>query len=135
VQLTGDRLIASASDLVNFLECQHLSGLDLRVATGRQVIEATRSETVDLVAGKGDEHEAAHLLSLRAQGLNVVEIPDAWDGLPSLYAAAEATRDAMLAGADVVYQAALVHGDWRGFADFLDPGSAVSGHTAVILGL
>jgi hypothetical protein len=33
VQLTGNGLIASASDLVNFLECQHLSGLDLRVAT------------------------------------------------------------------------------------------------------
>jgi predicted RecB family nuclease len=84
------------------------------------VIDATRSETVDLVAGKGDEHEAAHLLSLGAQGLNVIEIPGAWDGLPSLYAVADATRDAMLAGADVVYQAALVHGDWRGFADFLE---------------
>ena len=29
-------------------------------------------------------------------------------------------RDAMLTGADVIYQAALVDGNWRGFADFLE---------------
>jgi predicted RecB family nuclease len=120
VQLTGGRLIVSESDLVNFLEGPHLPALDLRVATGREVIETTRSDSADLVARKGDEHEAAHLLCLKARGLNVVEIPDPKAGLPSLYAAAEATRHAMLAGADVIYQAALVHGDWRGFADFLE---------------
>ena len=117
MQLTGDRLILSASDLVNYVECPHLSALDLRVATGVAVIETTRSDTADLVAGKGDEHEAAHLRSLRAGGLDVIEIPDARG---SLLAAAEATRDAMRTGADVVYQAALVDGDWRGFADFLE---------------
>jgi uncharacterized protein len=120
VQVTEGRLILSASDLVNYSECPHLSGTDLRVARGLQVIEKTRSDTTDLVAGKGNEHEAAYLRSLRDQGVSIVEIPEADYGLPGLHAAAEATLEAMRSGADVVYQAGLVDGDWRGFADFLE---------------
>ena len=120
MQRIDERLILSASDLVNYSECPHLSATDLHVAHGLQVIDETRSDTTDLVTGKGNEHEAAYLRSLKAQGVRLVEISAAERGLPGLHAAATATRAAMLSGADVVYQAALVDGDWRGFADFLE---------------
>ena len=40
MQLIEDRLRLSASDLVAFLECEHLSALDLRVARGIEAIRA-----------------------------------------------------------------------------------------------
>ena len=40
----------------------------------------------------------------------VVTIANDWD----LEVAAHATEDAMRAGADVIYQACFVAGDWRG---------------------
>lgn len=61
MQHTDGRLLLSASDLVAFLECEHLSALDLRVARGVETIERTRTDSTDLVARKGDEHERAFL--------------------------------------------------------------------------
>ena len=119
MQLTDDKLLLSASDLVAFLECEHLSSLDLRVARGIEVIEQTRTDSTDLVARKGDEHERAFLSSLE-QRLNVVVIPSIFDGVVSEREALERTEAAMRAGAEVIYQAALADGDWRGFADFLE---------------
>ncbi len=121
MQLTSDhRLRLSASDLVAFLECEHLSALDLRVARGLEAIDAKRTDSAELVARKGDEHEQAFLGSLIAQGLDVVVVPSVFDGATTLSAAVEATEAAMRAGAEVIYQGALVDGDWRGFADFLE---------------
>jgi predicted RecB family nuclease len=131
VQLVGDRLLLAASDLTNYLECAHLTYLDLEVATGRLELEETRTDAGDLVARKGHEHEAAHLSRLEAQGRQVVEIvtepgregsngadPRTLEGLRD---GAERTLDAMRAGAEVIYQAVLFDGErWRGYADFLE---------------
>jgi len=35
MQLLDQHLLLSASDLINFLECEHLTALDLEVAHGR----------------------------------------------------------------------------------------------------
>jgi len=51
-----DHLFLSASDLVNFLECEHLTHLDLEVATGRLALERTRTDSTELIAAKGAEH-------------------------------------------------------------------------------
>jgi len=51
-----------------------------------------------------------------SENTGVTTIPNDWD----LDAAARATEDAMLAGADVIYQACFVDGGWRGFADFVE---------------
>jgi predicted RecB family nuclease len=120
VQLVDDRLILSASDLINHLECAHLTHLDLGVATGALALEVTRTDAADLVARKGDEHELAYLESLRAAGREVVEI--AGDpGLDGLRRGAERTLEAMRAGAEVIYQGVLFDGvRWRGYADFLE---------------
>jgi uncharacterized protein len=120
MQLTADhRLRLSASDLVAFLECDHLSALDLRVARGLEVIEAKRTDSAELVARKGDEHEQAFLGSLIEQRLDVVVVPSVFDSTTTLEEAVEATNAAMRDGAEVIYQGALADGDWRGFADFL----------------
>ena len=120
MQLSGERLILSPSDLINHLECRHLTHLDLEVAEGRLDLIPTRTDTGDLVARKGGEHERAYLESLRATGREVVEIAND-PGLPQLLRGAEQTLDAMRGGAEVIYQAVLFDGDrWRGYADFLE---------------
>jgi uncharacterized protein len=55
---------------------------------------------------------------MRAAGRQVVDVigADRWD----FETAARATVDAMRAGAQIIYQATFVLGDWRGRADFLE---------------
>ena len=69
---------------------------------------------------KGNEHEAAHLASLEAQGLRVLRLKtyddEGFDADEARRATEEAIRSAE---ADVIYQAYLTDGTWRGFADFL----------------
>src|SRR5262249_11705652 len=120
VQQLDGQLLLSASDLVAFLECEHLSSLDLRVASGRERIEQTRTDSTDLVARKGTEHERRFLESLIARHREVVPISSALDGAASTREAADQTEAAMRAGAEVIYQAALADGAWRGYADFLE---------------
>jgi uncharacterized protein len=120
MQLVDEKLLLSASDLVAFLECEHLSALDLRVARGTELIEPTRTDSTELVARKGDEHERAHLLELLARELRVVTVPSVIDSAVSEREALTQTEAALSAGADVVYQGALSDGNWRGFADFLE---------------
>ena len=120
MQLTDRGLLLSASDLVAFLECEHLSSLDLRVVRGIETIEPTRTDSTDLVARKGDERERAFLDSLIEQRLDVIVVPSMFEDAASESEALEQTEAAMRDGAEVIYQAALADGDWRGFADFLE---------------
>ncbi len=72
-----------------------------------------------LLRRKGEEHEARYLAELHANGRTVIDgfdVADKWD----FDAGARITADAMRAGADVIYQATFVDGDWRGRADFLE---------------
>jgi uncharacterized protein len=115
-QQNGD-IHFSPSDLNAFLECEHLTQLDLAVA--RHEIERPTDENpqAELVRRKGDEHEAAYLAELISAGREVVTIAFAdfdFEG------AARATAEAMRAGADVIYQACFVDAEWRGFADFVE---------------
>ena len=115
MQLTGDNLLFSATDLINFLECEHLTWLDLEATHQRLTAEPKRADAAKLVARKGREHERRYLEGLRAEGNGLVEIPDA---APAV--AIEATLQAMRSGAEVIHQAALRDGLWRGYADFLE---------------
>ncbi len=74
MQLVDGQLIFSATDLINHLECPHLTQLDIEVARGQLELAETRSDTTELVARKGDEHERAYLEQLIADGHEVVEI-------------------------------------------------------------
>lgn len=120
MQRVHDQLILSASDLINFLECEHLTWLDLRHVSGDLPFEPKRPDTTSLVARKGDEHERRYLATLRdAHGDGLVEIAES-KGAEALAAAAEQTRDAMASGAPVIFQATFLQDGWRGHADFLE---------------
>jgi predicted RecB family nuclease len=127
MQETTGGLLLSATDLVAFLECEHLSALDLRVARGIETIERTRTDSTELLARKGIEHERRYLDSLIASGLDVVTVPASLDGARGAQAAVAETEAAMRAGAQVIYQAALAQGEWRGYADFLERVAIPSG--------
>jgi uncharacterized protein len=118
MQVHGDRLVLSPSDLNDHVECPHLTTLSLAVARGIQRRPHLPHDHGDLLRRKGEEHEAAYLDAMRRQGRHVVDAvgADRWD----FDASARTTIEAMRAGADVIYQATFVLGDWRGRADFLE---------------
>ncbi|MFZ5852781.1 MAG: TM0106 family RecB-like putative nuclease [Actinomycetota bacterium] len=112
------RLVVSASDLVSWLACRHLTGLERQVAWG-ELARPTQEGLDNTAARRGDEHEAALLAEMRAAGRSVVDI-GAVGSHADLVAAQERTVRAMRAGVDVVYQAAFFDGTWRAHADFLE---------------
>src|ERR1700730_6726820 len=115
MQILAGKVLLSASDLVNFLCCKHASFLDLRDLTDPVVISERDAATV-LIFEKGIEHEKRHLASLKARGLDVVEVPGEGFDLAERTAL---TREEMRAGAEGIYQPALVVPPWLGYADFL----------------
>src|SRR6266481_5316171 len=69
------QLILSATDLINFLECGHLTWLDLQRTCGKLPAKPKRPDTAELLAAKGEEHELAYLHRLKAEhGEALVEI-------------------------------------------------------------
>lgn len=118
MQALNGRLVLSPSDLNDYVECPHLTTLALEVARGTLERPFVLNEHGDLLRRKGEQHEKAHLDRLRADGRRVVDVvgADTWD----FEGSARATEKAMREGAEVIYQATFVLGDWRGRADFLE---------------
>ena len=116
MQRIGDAIVYSPSDLNHFLECEHLTQLDLARAPG--TMRHARDAHADLLASKGLEHECAWLERFRAEGRHIVEI-DAPSGDRNWAGDANRTLEAMRAGADVIYQGVLVEEEWHGISDFL----------------
>ena len=108
----------SASDLVRFTACSHAVRLDRAWLRGEEdLVPADDSEDAVLLQRHGNEHETAHLQHLEAEGKRVVRIET--EGV-SFDDAVHATRQALAAGPDIVYQGALEGGMWGGFSDFLE---------------
>jgi predicted RecB family nuclease len=116
MQILAGKLLLSATDLVNFLGCKHASFLDLRDLTNPVEMPGRDAATI-LIFEKGIEHEKRNLASLQARGVDVVEVPGEGFELAERTAL---TRKVMRAGAEVIYQAALVVSPWLGYADFLE---------------
>lgn len=102
VRVTGGSLRLSASDVSNFLACQHLTGLDVRVARGLLNPPGDFDLGFQELVRRGEEHERAVLEQFRSRGLQVAAIPED----PGADAAA-ATAAAMNSAADVIYQGTL----------------------------
>jgi uncharacterized protein len=109
-------LILSPSDLNNFLECEHLTGLDLTVAEGELARTVAENGQAQLIRRKGEEHERAFLASLLAAGTSVFAV----DHTEGWTKAAAATQEAMRDGVEVIYQAAFASEGWLGSADFVE---------------
>jgi predicted RecB family nuclease len=110
---TPEALVRAPTDLSNYLSCRHQTALDLRAARGELERPVRNDAFVQDLRERGLEHERAYLERLRAQGRTIAGAEE------GLMLTIEATRTAMRQGVDVIYQAALEHGDWSGRADFL----------------
>ena len=116
MQRLDSTIFFSPSDLNHFVECEHLTSLDLLAIDGRG-IEKEKDPQAEIIRAKGFEHEQAWLQHLREQGRQVVEI--AREGEVDWEADADSTERAMRDGAEVIYQGVFVDAPWRGIADFL----------------
>jgi predicted RecB family nuclease len=120
VQRVEGGFIYSASDLNNDLECRRLTWLENKLAVG----ELRRPEpgaAVELIAEKGNAHEARYLAALRARhGSAMIVFEERVENTRAAMAAADAqTFDAMAGGAPIIYQATFFDGTFLGRADFL----------------
>ena len=106
----------SATDIANFLACQHIATLK-RAEERKEVTKPFFNDpTIDLLRKLGLDHERQYLRQLaEMDGLTVVQIDvnSSWD------AAAAETAQAMRRGADAIYQATFLDGSWGGRSDFL----------------
>jgi len=65
--------IFSATDLINYLGCQHVTFLDL-IHFGQPEPTSTPDATEELLKKKGIDHEQEHLAFLKSQGKQIVII-------------------------------------------------------------
>lgn len=108
-------LVFSPSDLHKFVECEHLTALQVLASDGLVETPERDDAALELLREKGLEHERVWLKRLRDEGraVTAIEVAGNWS------AAALATEAAMREGAPVIYQGVLRSGNWRGVADFL----------------
>jgi predicted RecB family nuclease len=122
MQLIDGTPVFSATDLVGFLECQHLTNLERAALAGLVQRPVRQNDEIELIAKRGLDHERRYLERLRADGRTVASIERDGSGTDQgafLRAAAADTEAAMRDGAQVIYQATFFDGQWRGHADFL----------------
>lgn len=115
----NNRIRLSASDLMRFMACPHAARLDLALLRGEDenLAPVEDSEDVVLLQRHGDRHEMDHLRRLEAEGREVIRIET--EGVP-FEESVKATGEALTAGPDIIFQAALDGGMWGGYADFLE---------------
>src|SRR5215472_9122826 len=120
MQQIDGQFVFSASDLNDFLECDHLVELQRRVSSG-ELVRPEPDPATALLARKGGEHELRHLERLRAHyNGDVVVFSANGDRSVTAWRAAEAqTLAAMERGARIIYQATFFDGTFLGRADFL----------------
>ncbi|MFA5630495.1 MAG: TM0106 family RecB-like putative nuclease [Porticoccaceae bacterium] len=114
MKFSDQKILLSATDLMRFMGCAHATWLDFQYLHGNGPEPKADDPDAVLLQRLGDAHEANYLAELRGTGATVVEIPRS-----SLPEAVDATRATLSAGPAVVYQAALLHDHWGGWADFL----------------
>jgi predicted RecB family nuclease len=121
MQLIDGRPVFSATDLVGYLACEHLTALERAALAGLVERPHRDDRELDVIRKRGFAHEARYLGELRTDGRAVVEIErrdDEEHGDQVRRQAAE-TIGAMRDGADVIFQATFFDGRWLGYADFL----------------
>lgn len=111
----GHALQLSASDLVGYLNCHHLTHLDAQVASGVLSKPDVWDPSLDVLWERGAAHERAYVDHLRSQGLKIDEI----EGVGVSQAQVDQTMAAMRAGAEVIVQGAFLQGAWSGRTDVL----------------
>lgn len=111
------QIVFSATDVVNFLECEHLIALD-EAQLDHPTPVTEYDEFNQIIQEHGLRHERRYLERLIASGRSIADIGALAD--TSLTHRIDATREALASGSDVVYQAALQTLPMAGFSDFLE---------------
>jgi predicted RecB family nuclease len=115
VQKRDEGILYSASDLVNYLECEHLTALDL-IDLETPLPKTKDSDQAKLIQDKGYAHEADFLAVLKARHSSLIDIAAIGGNLEQKIAN---TRQAMRDGFEIIFQATLRDGSLIGHADFL----------------
>lgn len=115
MQKVDKSILLSASDLVGHLSCQHLTSLDLAVATGALEKPKVWDPLLEVLWERGARHEQGFVAYLRSQGASVTVI----DGVGVDDDTVRRTRDAMVAGEEIIVQGAFRANGWVGRADIL----------------
>ncbi len=108
----GNTIILSATDLSTFLSCRHRTALDLAVALGERARPTWVDPFAEVLRERGQAHERQYVESLRARGLDVLDL----SGVDDPH---QRTIEAMRAGVDAIVQACLKNDRWLGYADIL----------------
>ena len=117
------RPVYSATDLVAYLACEHLTQLERAAMAGLVERPMRDDPELDVIRKRGFQHEARYLADLRGRR---PRRPSRSSRTARSRTAATSsgprpreTIEAMAAGADVIYQATFFDGTFRGHADFL----------------
>jgi predicted RecB family nuclease len=123
MQLQGESRIFFATDLTNFLGCQHLTALERLAAHKLAKRPFVVDPMLEILRERGLEHERAYVEHLAEAGKRITSIERS--GAAPLDETLRAMRD----GVDVIVQARLEHGVWAGWADVLlrVPGASALG--------
>ena len=121
MQLIDGQPVFSATDLVGYLACEHLTALERAALAGLVKRPMRDDPELDVIRERGFQHEARYLSDLRAGGKAVVEIArgEDEDRGDQIRRQAEDTIAAMAVGAEAIFQATFFDGRWLGYADFL----------------
>lgn len=109
------QLVVSATDLVNFLKCEHLTTLDRLALDNWDMQRVPDQAATQLLQQQGFAHEAQVLDKYHAQWRRVCEIGKGTDT-----ERAAQTLAAMNAGVDVIFQGTFIHDGLLGHTDFLE---------------
>jgi uncharacterized protein len=121
MQLIDGAPVFSATDLVGYLACEHLTALESAVLHGILERPMRHDRELDVIRQRGLAHEARYLGELRAGDRRVatIERREGEERGDQIRRQAAETIEAMASGVDVVFQATFFDGRWLGYADFL----------------
>lgn len=115
MQKNGNDILFSASDLVHFLECEHLSALD-KIDLDTPLPRTADDDGALVFQARGFEHESSYLSQLSNTGMSIKDLSEV-RGSP--YTKAAATVEAMKTGVETIFQATLLSDNLFGHPDFL----------------
>ena len=108
-------ILFSAADLLNFLDCEHHTFLDL-IDLETPLPRTESSEELMLIQARGKHHESRYAQQLKINSSSFTDIEQAGD---TLNEKVQATLEAMRSGKDIIFQPHLKKDNLLGIADFM----------------
>ena len=122
MQLIDGQPVFSATDLVGFLACEHLTALERAACAGlvkRPHARRPRARRSSASAGSSTSSATSPSWRRRARGRRAIERDDEDERAATGSGARPPRRCRHAPGDDVIYQATFFDGRWLGHADFL----------------